>query len=1054
MTAGDAAVEFMSRVVPWPELDGPGYVNLHWLRPMLRDPSKLAWSGRATRGPRELIESSQWALGITTIRDQYFCLSLQRQVKIKNNKISPERNQKNAMCLRSLWIDVDVDTSNKAGKGYPTTNDALDAVIAFIAAKQLPPPSSLVASGSGGVHVYWFGTKDLTPEQWQPLAEALKHAILEYGLKCDAGCTIDSARVLRVPLSRNYKRSPPTDVRILTLQDRANDYDLETVFAHLVAAAPVPTKAIASLTPANSYFDPALFPPRAPITESLAEGIEKFDREQPLQALPVMKACPFLRDALLTGGATYGQPLWNLATLCATFIEDGDQLAHRMGNQHPGYTAESTDALYERKSRERKEKGLGWPSCKTIRDNGCAACATCPHFSKGKSPLHLTSPVLPPGASPLLPGITATVTPQLAAANLSLPDFHTVDEDGHICRQVITEQSNGPPITVPVKLLESKLSRPWIQADPKWFLNFTATTDLGRLRDIQIPYEEVTGETAKAFLARGVPYVADNKRWLEGFVVSWIAKLQREQQAVGQHPLGWYEDDHGKKMGFIYGGTIFMQGGVERPSGIKDPNVRKVYTPTGDPAIWWQALQMILGEGRPELEVLLATGFAGPLMRAVGAEQTVLSAWGETGARKSSAIKVAQAIWAHHKQARESAQTTSKSAVERLGYIRNLTLYWDEVKDAKAQKNTYDVCFGQDGIGGGKLYRDSTQREKAEWQTLLVIAANISFVDYILKQNDRHAGGLVRCFEFAVEKPPQGAQGQIDTLSADRLLQELEHNYGHMGVDYAKLLASDPDAVDKLVKDVYDDFNSRIVARIDERRWIGACSAIIAGAILANQLNVGFNVTKIRDFLISAFGANRERRLAENLDDEGLKYKAQDTLYQFLRDKHPNSVWTDWSNEKPGRKKPVLLIHSPNTQNPRPVHVHWSTKDRVLRIERSAWEAYLKEKEVQSRNIDVELKNQLGMTRPRMQLCIGTSWRCGPFPVMRFDVPVNTPLDDLMNSWQVPTEDEAAQPVFQPAPNAPAAMQATIATALGIPQASLDANAKDQATAAKASGNG
>jgi len=81
--------------------------------------------------------------------------------------------------------------------------------------------------------------------------------------------------------------------------------------------------------------------------------------------------------------------LWNLTTLVATFLEEGHALAHKMANKHAEYTRESTDELWERKNRERKERGLGWPGCNAIQDAGCKSCGACPHFGKVKSPLHL-----------------------------------------------------------------------------------------------------------------------------------------------------------------------------------------------------------------------------------------------------------------------------------------------------------------------------------------------------------------------------------------------------------------------------------------------------------------------------------------------------------------------------------------------------------------------------------------------------------------------------------------------------------------------------------------
>jgi hypothetical protein len=61
------------------------------------------------------------------------------------------------------------------------------------------------------------------------------------------------------------------------------------------------------------------------------------------------------------------------------------------------YTTESTDAMYDRKDRERHEKGLGWPSCASIEGEGCKFCATCPHKGQIKSPLNLATQRTTPG---------------------------------------------------------------------------------------------------------------------------------------------------------------------------------------------------------------------------------------------------------------------------------------------------------------------------------------------------------------------------------------------------------------------------------------------------------------------------------------------------------------------------------------------------------------------------------------------------------------------------------------------------------------------------------
>ena len=82
-------------------------------------------------------------------------------------------------------------------------------------------PNAAVASG-GGLHVYWISNTPLTPDQWHPLACALKNAALTNGLRCDAGCTVDSARVLRVPGTWNCKNGLQRPVKLLWI---GQDFD-------------------------------------------------------------------------------------------------------------------------------------------------------------------------------------------------------------------------------------------------------------------------------------------------------------------------------------------------------------------------------------------------------------------------------------------------------------------------------------------------------------------------------------------------------------------------------------------------------------------------------------------------------------------------------------------------------------------------------------------------------------------------------------------------------------------------------------------------------------
>jgi hypothetical protein len=92
----------------------------------------------------------------------------------------------------------------------------LDELRTFYRAIAMPTPSAIVLSG-GGLHVYWSSRRPLTPEEWRPLAEGLKNAALKHGLRFDAACTSDRARILRVPETLNWKNGQKRPVKLLWL---------------------------------------------------------------------------------------------------------------------------------------------------------------------------------------------------------------------------------------------------------------------------------------------------------------------------------------------------------------------------------------------------------------------------------------------------------------------------------------------------------------------------------------------------------------------------------------------------------------------------------------------------------------------------------------------------------------------------------------------------------------------------------------------------------------------------------------------------------------------
>jgi predicted P-loop ATPase len=370
------ARDFLSRVVPWPA-NGIGYVNVHYSMVNARGGKDII-TGKPYQDIDQLLSFCNWAETTNNIKELWYCTSLQSTCGA-NSKGKPKavRLKSNVVNLKAIWVDIDVgNTPAEPDKHYHTIPEAWAAINKFRIDNQLPRFSAVVKSG-GGLHVYWTSKTPLHPNAWQPFAEGLKQGLLKDGIKCDAGLTTDSARILRIPGTLNHKYNPP---RLVELAHLGADYDFESDLAMLKVAT-VAGPLTVTVNPVLTGTPIIAFDPNDTLDAGMREPML-------LELKPILAGCQFLRDALKDGGKDYANPLWNLTLLCSTFIEDGNNVAHAMSKGHKDYDQVETQRQYDRKLNERKS-GLGYPSCATIRSNGCTACNICPILARSKSPLNL-----------------------------------------------------------------------------------------------------------------------------------------------------------------------------------------------------------------------------------------------------------------------------------------------------------------------------------------------------------------------------------------------------------------------------------------------------------------------------------------------------------------------------------------------------------------------------------------------------------------------------------------------------------------------------------------
>lgn len=822
----DDARTFLERVLPWPPLgSADAYFNIHYPVPNPRG-GKPFWNGIAVETLDDAVRQVRWVMtSQKAIGDVYVCMSSQRLAETRtaaNGRTYriAQRSQQGAVALRSLYLDIDV----KEG-AYHGTREAMAALGQFCKDTGLPRPSLAVQSGSGGLHVYWTLDEALTPAQWKPLADALAEATRRHGLICDTACTVDSARILRVPDTFNFKSNPPKPVTMAITP--GPDYSVG-VIAKALGTRPAPKLSL--VAPVVGGMSAA---------ELNAAAVAGIQTARPVILETARNRCGFLEEAFATGGAAFSEPLWHLSVLAATFDQDGLTTAHALSQGHPDYDPDTTAALYERKRKEREMKSLGWPSCQAIENAGCGHCATCPARAAGKSPLNLTK-----------------TGPAPSGAEDDLPAGYIRNDDGLVMKA--NADANGGVHYTPI--MRYPMTDPWMQADP-WVLHFTSRDAGNRPTQVSIPFDAfVTREGVGRHLTmQGLAVGPTEAKTLGDFFVSWTGKLtERRSAVVSTAPYGWVFE-RGKPTGFSYGGRVYGPTGDERPTASSDPVIDQRYTPCGALEPWLEASQIVTEQGRPALDVILATAFAAPLMRFTGKEGCVVSAFStESGIGKSTAIKIAQAVWGSPQRAVQGLGDTQKSVANKLGILRHLPMYWDELKDD--QQTAAFATFAFQITSGREISRlraDATQRDSGNWQTLLLAASNDSIVDWVMRHARASAAGIYRVWEFSVPAAPASRiEGEVS-----RLVGSLEENFGNAGRVYAEFLGKHAQRVGQEVAAFHDKLSVQLRATPDERFWIATMTVIFMGAHYANTLNLTkINMKALLTFMSATLKAMRDER--------------------------------------------------------------------------------------------------------------------------------------------------------------------------------------------------
>jgi hypothetical protein len=755
-----------------------------------------------------------------TNNNTYFAISAFKQ---KGN-----RKQDNVRATKVVAIDVDCGE----GKPFPSWKEGLVALGNFVEELSLPKP--MIVHSGNGLHVYWVLTEELDPEDWKPLAEAMKQAAISKGFEIDAGLTANSALVLRPVGTHNPKNG--NEVKLLVDSEPVDPQTLTDKLSYYFRAAPA---ASIDRTRENSLLDNLAVRQEFP----------------PAVGSVVASKCKQIGWAI-DHQDEVDEPLWYDLIGVAAHCVDPETTAIEWSKGHPSYDEKSTI----QKLTHWKESTTGPTTCQkfeTDRPNGCRGCK---YKGKVGSPARL-------GVQYQEVAI-AQEAPDQVANNIPMPKPFkrtaqgikmTVDEtDIDVCKFDIYPVGYGMDESLGYETVRYHWNRPHMG----W--------QLLTLRQAYLA--DGSREFSTAIADQGI--VLYNKNQTEYFQLmlrSYMEELRQIRAMTNLYStMGWKENN----TAFVLGDTLLKRDAdglvqeerVNLSSGVQRQG-SELYGTKGDLQSW-ATLTSILEKADLKTHMFaLGVAFSAPLYNFTGLKGLTISLYGATGGGKTLAQYWGQSIYGNPDKLHFAAKYTQNSLFTRLGTYAHLPLTIDEVT-MMDDKQVGDFCYWvSQGRDKARLNRNAEERDAKTWATPVIVSTNKSLQSKLIASGLDTDAQMARLLEITV---PQSAIFTRDSTAGKKIYDAIHANYGHAGRVFIKnLLEMGEEGIQAAIAEASDNFHRQYKAKFsgEERYWEQAIILADLGMKLANQWGlIQFDYRNATEWVLSQIGAIR-RTVQENQTD-------------------------------------------------------------------------------------------------------------------------------------------------------------------------------------------
>ena len=741
------------------------------------------------------------------------------------------RVQRNMKASRAFFFDLDV---GEAANKYASQGEAAADLKKFCIKTHLPKP--LIVTSGGGLHVYWTVVDPLESNEWRAHAMKLKQLAHHYGLKIDTSRTTDTASVLRVAGTLNFKdRMQPREVKALSSPNEVGT----GAFIAMLDKAMIEAGIEAKQLPQLGGLDP----------HGLGTNTVREYEGPPVSLRAVVTACKQMQRLAIAAKnkQPISEPEWYHGIVgIGRFLEDG----HRRIMQFASDPTWHPMILEKIKQSEQKQKGP--TSCAKLAEVSAAGdepCIGCPFAGKVHGPISAAR-YKDPAPPPVVHELVGANSEPVAVTIPDPPPPFMRKKGGGISINTTNAEGEEVYITIyehdlfPIR----RLTNPQAAIEQHvWHVSLPRGEEKDFTLDADMLYDPRKFTTAIS--NQGIYPHKSHIPSVQEYMVAYIAQLQKLVDADAQcNHLGWSDDF----ASFILPDKVLSVDGKVKSAQLSLGAQRSSATVHKKGEAQRQA-DLLKFYSHPDYvahQFLILCSLAAPIFYATGQHGVIVNASGDSGASKSTSLYAAASIWGQPQMYPLNGTNngaTIRGRNERVTVLANLPVCVDEITHMLA-KDAIDLAMSITQPSHRiRLQTDGVERAHigSYKSTIMLTTANNSLHGILSTDNSQGTAGSMRVFEIKFAVP--GVHRKKD---ADDFLFELNQNYGHLGEIFITSILPRLETVVARVRAAMEDVDTKLSIKSSERFW----SATIAAALVAGEIGrelgiVDFDLANIRKWL-------------------------------------------------------------------------------------------------------------------------------------------------------------------------------------------------------------